>query len=160
MSEYIEIESRRKICEGLREILADTAIVYFKTHGFHWNVEGSNFYGIHLMLEKFYTEVWESLDEIAERIRALGERAPTDLHELLEIAGIRENENSPAPHVMVRILQDDYSALAKKNHELAKLAESLGDMVTQDMLNEKNAFLEKAAWMLRSSATSELVGRG
>ena len=107
------ISGRREIVAALTRYLADTAVVYYKTHSFHWNVEGPNFYSLHLMFEKFYQELWESMDEVAERIRALGEKVPPSYSELLKNASIKEAEATPSSHIMVTILRDDYLALAK-----------------------------------------------
>lgn len=138
---------------ALNTFLADTAVVYFKTHGFHWNVEGANFYGIHLMFEKFYIKLWKSMDEVAERIRALGEKAPQNYEELLKNATILENETAPQPNVMVQILHKDYFDLSKKAHDIAAKATAVGDLITADMMIRKATFLEKAAWMLQSTVS-------
>src|SRR3990167_7209564 len=120
-------DDTRELVAALNVFLADTAIVYYKTHAFHWNVEGSNFYGIHLMFEKFYTKLWKSMDEIAERIRALGEKAPSNFADLLSNATIIENETSPQPQVMVQTLRNDYFSLAKKAYEICAIANAHGD---------------------------------
>ncbi len=151
--DHISPAPHHQIATALKEYLADTAVVYFKTHGFHWNIEGENFYGLHLMLEKFYEELWESLDEIAERIRALGEKTPSSLTELLRIATFTEIEAAPANNIMVKVLHQDYSHLAKKAYEVGSIADAQGDRVTTDMMTAKATFLEKAAWMLQSTAT-------
>lgn len=144
---------RRNIVKALNEYLADTAVTYYKTHGFHWNVEGQNFYSLHLMFEKFYEELWESMDEIAERVRALGEKVPPSLKELLKNATIKEATTAPTASVMVKVLREDYLNLAKKAHEVGSIADAQGDRVTTDMMTEKATFLEKAAWMLQSTLT-------
>ena len=146
-----------EVIKALETLLADTAIVYYKTHGFHWNVESSNFYGLHIMFEKFYNEVWESLDEIAERIRAIGGKAPPSLRALLNCATLPETENTPTDLVMVEILKNDYQALAQKTREVAAFAKSQEDDVTENMLIEKATFLEKAAWMLRSTVSEDVL---
>lgn len=146
--------TQHQITSQLSELLADIAIVYYKTHAFHWNVEGANFYSLHLMLEKFYTYLWESMDEIAEHIRALGGKVPSSYAELLQYASIKENEGTPAAHVIVQILRDDYLDLSKKAEEVGSFADSQGDRVTTDLLTEKSKFLSKAAWMLQSSASA------
>jgi len=135
----------------LCEYIADTAIVYYKTHGFHWNVEGSNFYSLHLMFEKFYTTLWESMDETAEHIRTLGERVPSSYADLLKLASIEESQMAPLPNIMVQVLRDDYIKLSKKAYEVIEYAESQKDMATVDMMTKYVAFLEKACWMLQSS---------
>lgn len=143
----------RDLVVALTAVLAETSIVYYKTHAFHWNVEGSTFYSIHLMLDTFYKTLWESLDEIAERIRALGGKAPVSYKELLGNASMTEADATPAPHVMVKILRDDYLSLAQKILETASFADKQSDLVTSNMMTEKATFLEKAAWMLHSSFT-------
>jgi starvation-inducible DNA-binding protein len=146
-------KDRPNIVKALNEYLADTTVAYYKTHGFHWNVEGQNFYSLHLMFEKFYEELWESMDEIAERIRALGEKIPPSLAELLKDASIKEAKTVPTASIMVKILKEDYLNLAKKAHEVGSIADAQGDRVTTDMMTEKATFLEKAAWMLQSTLT-------
>lgn len=135
----------------LCEYLADTAIVYYKTHGFHWNVEGPNFYGMHLMFEKLYTTLWESMDETAEHVRTLGEKVPSSYAELLKLGSIEESETAPHPNIMVQVLRDDYITLSKKACEVIEYAESQKDMATVDMMSKHVTFLEKACWMLQSS---------
>ena len=146
-------KGHQQVVTALTELLADMAIVYFKTHGFHWNVEGENFYSLHLMFEKFYKELWKSMDEVAERIRALGEKTPPSYAKLLQNASIKESETAPKSSRMVEILREDYLALAEKAHSVGSLADEHEDLVTTDMMTEKETFLEKAAWMLQSSTT-------
>lgn len=143
----------QELVQALTVFLADTTILYYKTHAFHWNVEGSNFYGLHIMLEKFYTKIWKSMDEIAERIRAIGEKVPSNLADLLKNATIRENATSPSPHVMMQVLRDDYLASAKKAYAICEIANAQGDLITADILTVKATFLEKAAWMCHSTLT-------
>lgn len=151
MTEYISSEDREKIARALNNYLADATVVYFKTHAFHWNIEGSHFYSLHLMFEKFYEAIWASLDEVAERTRALGFKTPPNFVELLNLASIKESGPSLDSYEMLTILHEDYLALAKKAHEVGSRAEAVGDRVTTDMMTEKSTFLEKAAWMLQSS---------
>ena len=151
MSDHYRKEEIRELVESLNVFLADTAIVYYKTHGFHWNVEGDNFYGLHLMFEKFYTKLWKSMDEVAERIRALGEKVPPNYADLLRNATILENETAPQSQVMVRVLRDDYFALAKQAYAVCAIASAHGDLITVDMMTRRATFLEKAAWMLHST---------
>lgn len=145
----------RELVEALNVFLANTTIVYYKTHAFHWNVEGSNFYGLHVMLEKFYTKLWKSMDEIAERIRALGEKAPSNFVDLLRNATILENETSPQSQVMMQILWNDYFALAQNAYEICAIATAHEDLITADILTQKATFLEKAAWMCHSTLAGE-----
>jgi starvation-inducible DNA-binding protein len=151
MSNHYKKEDTRDITNSLNEFLANTAVVYYKTHGFHWNVEGANFYGMHLMLEKFYTKLWKSMDETAERIRALGERVPQSFEELLPMATILENETAPSNQIMAQILRNDYNALAENALKVAEIATEHADLVTTDMMTKRATFLQKAAWMLHST---------
>lgn len=148
-------EETEKLIQALTIFLADTTILYYKTHAFHWNVEGSNFYGLHIMFEKFYTKLWKSMDEIAERIRALGDKAPSNFADLLSQGSITESESSPHPQIMVQVLRNDYFALAKKAYAVCAIATEHGDLVTVDILTKKATFLEKAAWMCHSTLSGE-----
>ena len=151
MPNHYKKDETRKLVEALNVFLADTTIVYYKTHAFHWNVEGANFYGLHLMFEKFYTKLWKSMDEIAERIRAFGEKVPPNFADLLKNATILENETAPQSQVMARVLRDDYLALAEKAFEVCAIANTIEDVITVDMMTKRATFLEKAAWMLHST---------
>lgn len=142
------------ILEALEGVLADTAVLYYKTHGFHWNVVSPEFYGLHIMFEKFYNEVWESLDEIAERMRALGGNTPSSLKALLKKATLKETEEVPNAQEMIKILRDDYRMTAERLRDVASFSKAHGDGVTENMMLEKATFLEKAAWMLESSLSS------
>lgn len=154
MTEHYSPKDHIKIVDALKSYLADTAIVYYKTHAFHWNVEGPNFYNFHLFFEKLYTELWESLDEIAERIRVFGDKAPPSFIELLKGASIGETETSPQSYIMARILKDDFLDLSKRAYEVGTIAESIRDRVTMDMMTQRATALEKAAWMLNSTILS------
>lgn len=150
MPTHFPPEARHEIVDALKGFLADTAIVYFKTHSFHWNVEGESFYGNHLMFEKLYKDLWESMDDIAERIRAFGDKAFPSYEEMFKHASIGEVETSPSASVMVQNLRDDYVRLTKEAYAVGTIAEKYGDRVTTDLMTQRSAFLEKAAWMMQS----------
>ena len=154
MKKYHPGEKHPELIAVLNTVLADTTVVYYKTHAFHWNVEGPEFYSLHKMFETFYETLWASLDDTAERIRALGGKAPISLAELLKTAMITESDATPASHSMLKILREDYLELAKKAQEVAKLSDAQCDIVTSNMMADQATFLEKAAWMLRSSHVS------
>ncbi len=147
-------EKHPELIAMLGTILSDTAVVYYKTHGFHWNVEGPEFYSLHKMFEEFYETLWKSLDDTAERIRALGGKAPAGLAALLENATIAESDATPVAHVMIEILRENYIALAKKAQEAAEFSDTQSDIVTSNMMADQATFLEKAAWMLQSARVS------
>ena len=103
----ISTEQRQQIADGLGRLLADTWVLYGKTHGFHWNVTGPMFTSLHGMFDTQYNELWDSLDEIAERIRALGMTAPFGDSTLTKLASIQEAASVPAAMDMVQQLMAD-----------------------------------------------------
>ena len=153
MANHLDSDAYRNISNALTSYLANSTIVYFKTHVFHWNVVGPEFYSLHLMFEKFYQEIWESLDDTAERIRALHHKTPENLSKLLTLATIKEAPSLPQHNIMVKVLREDYLELAKNASTVGELADKYGDTVTTDMMTEHSNFLEKAAWMLQSTVT-------
>ena len=141
---------RNEIAEGLSRLLADTYVLYGKTHGFHWNVTGPMFNTLHLMFMEQYTELWNALDEIAERIRALGVVAPHGGSTLAGLASIKEADQKPAALDMVRELVAGHEAVARTARSVFPLAEAAGDEPTADLLTQRLQIHEKTAWMLRS----------
>jgi starvation-inducible DNA-binding protein len=143
-------EQREQIAEGLGRVLADTYVLYGKTHGFHWNVTGPMFNTLHLMFMEQYTELWNALDEIAERIRALGCLAPFGGSAFGRLASIPEADRHPEAMAMVRELVEGHEAVARTAREVVALAEQAGDQPTADLLTQRLQVHEKTAWMLRS----------
>jgi starvation-inducible DNA-binding protein len=149
----IAADDRRKIAEGLSHVLADAFTLYLKTHNFHWNVSGPMFNSLHLMFETQYTEQWNALDEIAERIRALGYHAPGTYHAFLQLSSIKEDPDLIAPpawHDMVAQLVDGNEAVCRTARRVLKLADKAGDDPTVDLLTQRLQTHEKYAWMLRA----------
>ena len=146
----ISEKDREKIAKGLSRLLADTYVLYFKTHGFHWNVEGPMFNTLHLMFMGQYTALWTALDAIAERIRSLGFPAPGSYGELVKHASIEETAGVPDALEMVRLLVVGHDAVARTAREVFKLAEKASDQSTADLLTQRLQIHEKTAWMLRS----------
>ena len=141
---------REEIAAGLSRLLADTYVLYGKTHGFHWNVTGPMFNTLHLMFMDQYTELWNSLDDIAERIRALGMAAPHGGSTLAGLASIKEAPQQPAALEMVRELVAGHEAVARTARSIFPLAETASDEPTADLLTQRLQIHEKTAWMLRS----------
>ena len=141
---------RQEIAEGLSRLLADTYVLYGKTHGFHWNVTGPMFNTLHLMFMEQYTELWNALDVIAERIRALGVVAPHGGSTLAGLASIKEAEQKPAALDMLRELVDGHEAVARTARSVFPLAETASDEPTADLLTQRLQIHVKTAWMLRS----------
>ena len=141
---------RRRIAEGLSRVLADSTVLYAKTHGFHWNVTGPMFNTLHLMFMEQYTELWNALDAIAERIRALGVQAPYGGSRIAALSSIPESEGTPAALAMVRELVEGHEAVARTIRSVFAVADEAGDQPTADLLTQRLQIHEKTAWMLRS----------
>ena len=146
----IKAKDREKIAHGLSRVLADTYSLYLKTHNFHWNVEGPMFATLHLMFMDQYTELWNALDAVAERIRSLGYPAPGTGKEFSKLTSIQETEGYPAALDMVRLLVSGHEAVARTAREAFPAAEKASDESTCDLLTQRLQVHEKTAWMLRS----------
>lgn len=143
-------DQRRALCDGLARLLADNATLYFKTHGFHWNVTGPMFQTLHLMFEEHYNEMWMAMDVIAERIRALGGYAAVSWAEIHQSASIEEAEGVPKAEVMIRQLVEGHETLIRTARSLLPLADEASDEVTADLITQRLQVHEHTAWMLRS----------
>lgn len=143
-------QERKNIAKGLAHLLADTYTLYLKTHNFHWNVTGPMFNTLHLMFETQYTELAVAVDEIAERIRALGEFAPGSLTKYAKLSSIKEEEGVPETEQMIEQLVEGHEAVAKTARQIFKTAEAANDQPTIDLLTGRMKIHEKRAWMLRS----------
>lgn len=141
---------REQIARGLAELLADTYTLYVKTHAFHWNVEGPMFNTLHEMFMVQYTELWNALDLIAERIRSLGFPAPGTYREFAKLSSIEETEGVPEAMEMVRLLVKGHEAVARTARKVFPIADQAGDESTADLLTQRLQVHEKTAWMLRS----------
>lgn len=146
----IPAEQRARIAEGLGRVLADSTVLYAKTHGFHWNVTGPMFNTLHLMFMEQYTELWTALDEIAERIRALGHQAPFGGSIYRDLASIPETQGVPPALEMVRELVQGHEAVARTIRSVFSIADEANDQPTADLLTQRLQIHEKTAWMLRS----------
>ena len=146
----IPAEKREKIAEGLSRLLADSYTLYLMTHNFHWNVTGPMFNTLHVMFMGQYTEQWNALDVIAERIRSLGFPAPGTYKEFASLASVQEVEGTPKALDMVRHLVEAQEATARTARALFPLIDEAGDQPTADLLTQRLDVHEKTAWMLRS----------
>lgn len=141
---------RKKIADGLSHLLADSYILYLKTHNFHWNVEGPMFNSLHQMFMDQYTELWNALDLIAERIRALGAYAPGSYKKFAQLSSIPEAEETMPANAMIKQLLEGHEAVAKTSRGIFALAEAASDEATLDLLTQRLQLHEKTAWMLRA----------
>ena len=146
----ISDKDREKIAAGLSHLLADTYTLYLTTHGFHWNVTGPMFNTLHLMFMTQYTDLWNAVDPIAERIRALGFPAPGSYAQFGSLASIKQPEDVPEAEEMLRILVQGHEAVAKTARQVFPTADDANDQPTADLLTQRLDFHEKTAWMLRS----------
>jgi starvation-inducible DNA-binding protein len=143
-------ESRTKINEGLSILLADTYTLYQKTHGYHWNVTGPQFNTLHTMFMTQYTELWNSIDLIAERIRALGSFAPAGYAAYSKLTTIEDDTNVPNSDTMIQNLVKGNEAVIRTSRKILPEAEKGNDQATLDLLTQRINIHEKTAWMLRS----------
>lgn len=146
----ISAADRKKIANGLGHLLADSYTLYLKTHNYHWNVEGPLFNTLHLMFEQQYTELALAVDQIAERIRALGHPAPGSYREFGKLTSIAEEKGSPAAEDMIKSLVKGQEAVVRTARSLVEAADKAGDEPTLDLLTQRMQIHEKNAWMLRS----------
>jgi len=147
----ISDKDRAAIAAGLSKLLADTYTLYLTTHNFHWNVTGPMFNTLHQMFMAQYTELWNAVDPIAERIRSLGHPAPGSYAAFTALASIRDAPTTPPPAMeMVRILKEGHEAVARTARGIFPSADSASDEPTADLLTQRLTVHEQTAWMLRS----------
>ena len=150
-----EEEGKQKVAEGLSRVLADTFTLYLKTQNFHWNVTGPMFATLHRMFQEQYTELWLAVDVIAERIRALGFKAPGTYREFAKLSYIHENDEILRAAEMIEELIGDHETAARSARWALSLARSTVDAPTEEVLTQRLIAHEKSAWMLRSSLSEE-----
>ena len=147
----ISEKNRAAIAQGLSRLLADTYTLYLTTHNFHWNVTGPMFNTLHVMFMGQYTELWNAVDPIAERIRALGHWAPGSYAQFAQLASLGDAPATPPKALeMVSALVSGHEAVARTARELFPIAEQAKDQPTADLLTQRLDIHEKTAWMLRS----------
>lgn len=146
----IDKKDRQAIADGLSRLLADTYTLYLKTHNFHWNVTGPMFQTLHLMFEGQYNELALAVDLIAERIRALGVRAPGTYAEFVKLSSIKEDVGPQSAEKMIRLLVEGQESVIRTARSIFPVAEKAADEPTADLLTQRMQIHEKTAWMLRS----------
>lgn len=147
----ISAPDRAKIADELSKLLADTYTLYLTTHNFHWNVSGPMFNTLHVMFMAQYTELWNAVDPIAERIRALGHRAPGSYGEFAALSSVSDAPAAtPRALEMVQILVNGHEAVARTARSSFPLVEAANDQPTADLLTQRLNIHEKTAWMLRA----------
>ncbi len=146
----LSASDREQIALGLSKVLADSYTLYLKTHNFHWNVTGPMFQTLHLMFEAQYTELAGAVDEVAERIRALGFPAPGSYTQFAKLATVKEAEGVPAATDMIKQLVEGHETVTRTARDMFSTASDADDEATADLLTQRIHLHEKTAWMLRS----------
>ena len=146
----IQPEDRSKIASELGKVLADSYMLFIKTQGVHWNVVGPTFYSLHKLTEEHYGNLYAAIDEIAERIRALGEKAPASYRKYGELSDIQDYDLEQTAEQHVKMLIDDHRTAVKSMRGAIEWCEDKKDFVTADMLIERMSWHEEAIWMLNS----------
>jgi starvation-inducible DNA-binding protein len=142
---------RQAVSDGLAKLLAEAYTLYLKTQNFHWNVQGVEFYSLHLLFEKQYEELAAANDEIAERIRALGFYVDATFASFLQHSAVKESHKLLSAKEMLKDLADSHEIVIRKMRQVCDLAEKELDGGTVDLLGRRMGAHEKMAWMLRSS---------
>jgi starvation-inducible DNA-binding protein len=147
----INEKDRANIANGLSKLLADTYTLYLTTHNFHWNVTGPMFNTLHTMFMTQYTELWNAVDPIAERIRALGHFAPGSYKDFEKLSSLKDAPSKPPKALeMVKILVEGHEAVARTARSVFKAVDIANDQPSADILTQRIDIHEKTAWMLRS----------
>lgn len=146
----IEEADRIQIGAGLNRVLADSYTLYLQTHNFHWNVTGPRFHDLHILFEGQYMELSTAVDEIAERIRALGEHAKATYKSLAEQSSIKEIEGVPTAEEMISILTEGHEQVVRTCREVLAVAQAADDESSASLVGDRMRIHEKTAWMLRS----------
>ena len=155
MNAMTENEGKDKLVGALSQLLADTLVMYVKTHGFHWNVTGRMFHSLHLMFETQYKELWLAADALAKRIRALGFPAPGSYKELSKLTRIRETQGIPTDAGMVAELLNDHESCARAARQALWIARSNIDAPSEELLAQRLRAHEQAVWMLKSLSADD-----
>lgn len=148
-------EGRGEVAASLAKVLADSYALYLKTHGYHWNVRGANFSELHALFMGQYTEMWTALDELAERIRALGEFAPQGYSAFANLTGIKDGDPEKDSSGMLKELLEDHETVIGTLRDGVSVAEEAADPTSVDLLTQRLAAHEKHAWMIRATLGSK-----
>ena len=146
----VDRDDRKGLAHLLAESLSDTYLLYLKTQSFHWNVVGPMFYGLHNLTEKQYQDLAEAVDDIAERIRAIGFMAPGSFAQFTQMASIKEEVGTPNAHDMIAQLAEGNEICARKLRVAASEADKVDDVKTADLLTERIGQHEENIWMLKA----------
>jgi len=145
-------KSRQKVIDILGNIIADQYVLYTKTRNYHWNVTGEDFAQYHKLFEEQYSAIDEDIDDVAERIRALGGKTPATLGEFLKSAALKEHPAKyPAAKIMIANLLSDHETVIRNLRKDIEICDDVDDVGTEDFLIQLMEKHEKTAWMLRAT---------
>lgn len=147
----LSAQQRADIAASLNKVLADSYALYLKTHGYHWNVRGPNFQSLHVLLEGQYQEEWAALDDIAERIRALGQLAPMGYGAFGNLTSLKDGDPENGWEAMLGELLSDNETVIRTLRDAFPVADEAGDEATADLLTQRLQAHEKHAWMIRAT---------
>jgi starvation-inducible DNA-binding protein len=143
--------TNKTVVDALKNVLADNYALYLKTQNYHWNVEGANFRGLHLLFEEQYTDLTMAIDTVAELIRGLGEKAPGTFDAYAKNTTIKAGDENASAEQMVKELTEDQAVIQKTLQTALEAAQKVGDEVVAGFMIERLTVHRKAAWMLKSS---------
>jgi len=146
----IKPEDRAEIAKALGTVLADTYMLFIKTQGVHWNVTGPAFVSVHELTEGQYENMYRAIDEIAERIRALGVKAPASYTKYGELSSIKDEDEPKSVRDMLSMLVSDHETAVSNMRVAVEWCEDKNDYVTADMMIERMAWHEESIWMLNA----------
>jgi starvation-inducible DNA-binding protein len=150
----ISAADRKKVADALGVVLADTYMLFIKTQGVHWNVTGPTFMGVHTLTEEQYENMYQAIDGLAERIRALGHKAPASYTKYGELSSIRDKDEVQTVQQMLDMLIADHETAVLNMRAATEWCEEKNDYVTADMLTARMSWHEQAVWMLKSMASN------
>ncbi|MDA0767108.1 MAG: DNA starvation/stationary phase protection protein [Verrucomicrobia bacterium] len=142
--------TKEDVVAALRQVVADSYALMGQTHLCHWNVRGPGFFALHTAFEQQYTELFTAVDELAERVRALGSLAPGGLGNLAKMAGIKELQEDAGAEEMVAHLADSNRKVVDDLAKVREIAGDAGDSETEDIAIARIQVHEKTIWMLES----------
>ena len=140
-----------ELFKSLQKVLADTFAMYYMAHASHWNVEGSNFPQYHDFLEKIYSELWASVDNIAETIRQIGGYPASSLAELMSHTMVTENEGAMSAEEYISKLLDANNLVLASLLMSYKDAEAATEIGISNFIQDRVMAHQKHGWMLKAT---------
>ncbi|GGZ29219.1 Dps family protein [Asticcacaulis endophyticus] len=145
------VDHDKKVAHELSKLLADSYTLYQKTHGYHWNVTGPTFSSLHALFMEQYTEMWNAIDDIAERIRALGELAPQSGSALGNLTSIKDGDPTLSAEDMLKDLKSGHETVIATLKSVVELSEEVGDVSSADLATQRLTAHEKHLWMIKAT---------